>query len=205
MSEGTHAAEADARTDIPEDAGALARGIAEIEREIRNARAARRISERAATERKTAELGLEIALRDRDALSSPELEKLRSRASGLAQRLVAVWASVDGTRLNVGFLNNSGVNVRSDPGLIGGANLCEVLDQEAEARVQARTALLNVGLITIRVPEPASAGEPNIQQRNAIAEILDRIAEERADRERRSRKPRNPRSDQQGVKPRGAR
>jgi uncharacterized small protein (DUF1192 family) len=167
----------------------LAAEVARLEAEIRETRAMRSAAERVAGGLHTTQLAVETADRDRDALTSPELENLRGRAENLISRLRERWAALDRIRLHAGMLGNSGVELADDPGINGGAVLMDVFRSESELRAEARRELAEVGLYALPVPQPAEVAPANQARRQRLSESLGEVMAERADRERHARKP----------------
>jgi hypothetical protein len=167
----------------------LSAAIAQLEAELRETRKNRTLNERAAASLRTTRLAVETADRDRDALTSPELENLRDRADSMVTRLRDTWSSIDRIRLNALTVVNSGVDLSSDPGIAGGTVLMAVLQTEAERRERATEQLIEVGLDSVRVPKPAQVEVPNERRKQMLAEALDEVVVGSAERARLARKP----------------
>jgi hypothetical protein len=174
----------------PSEMAALTSEMAELQREIREMHAKRTAAERAGAARQTVELALEAAERDRDALSSPEVEALRARAEDLIARLRTAWTSLDTLRVCAGHLDNAGVDLAEDPGLLRGATLIRLLKEDEARRDVARHQLSDIGLVAVQVPEPAYAGEPDPRRRQLLSEAMDRLLVEDPERGQQARKQR---------------
>lgn len=157
--------------------------LAELRRRIGEVRAERLAAQRVAASGVTVRRAAEAAARDRDALTTDELERLRTRTEDLTHRLQTAWRHVDQQRAHAARLMAVGLDLAADAGLAPGAELLQAFEAEADLRVQVRRRFDETGVVTVRVPRPVTLALPQHQHREELAEILAQVAQQAAERE----------------------
>lgn len=174
----------------------------ELRKRITEVRHARMSAQKNAGRRGTIETALASTLQDRDSLTSPTVEQLRSHSQLLIARLLTAWGAVDSIRHLIARHDAAGVTTA---GTERGRAVIEALAEETAQRDAARQALTRAG-VTMQVPDPAplspSRAHPN---RDKIVESLDAAADDVVAREAKAAQPTRRRPTNREVKPRGTR
>ncbi|MGP4027139.1 hypothetical protein [Actinomadura sp. 3N407] len=169
--------------------------LEELRRELRTTRQARLAAEKRAQGVETTRLAVAAAARDRDVVTSPELEAARERATALAVRLRSSWQSIDRTRVRAGRLIATGVELETDTSISGARQLMSALAEEEQRRADVEARLAEAGITWFEVPKPASLLREQHPHRDQVRQLMDQALEEWRQREARARRPGRRRAD----------
>lgn len=172
--------------EVPGDG--LAEQLQRLRAEIVETRERRVAAERAAATRRSVELAIETAMRDRDAGISPQSVELRRRGHTVSQRVQKIWTDADWLRYAVARLNAGGFDLETDPNIPGGKELIAQLHAEELHRERAQQLLDDAGVTSLRVPAAAPLHTRDQPDRDHVAALLAQVVQEQADREARIRK-----------------
>lgn len=169
--------------------------LKQLRREIRETRDARMAAEKRAKARATTELALVAAARDRDVVTSLELESIRSQAEAVVAQMRQTWHSIDWIRVLVGRILPVGIELRTDASIRGGQRLMALLAEEEEARAEVGQRLAEAGINWFEPPRPALIDRKPHPNRDELKRIMDDAVADWRQREAAARRVGRSRSD----------
>lgn len=162
--------------------------LGEVRREVKRVRSVRMEAQRRALARHAVRQAIEAVERDRTAMTTQDLERLRKRVESLASRILEAWQQIDGRRAHVARIQSIGFDLRRNAVLAPGRSLLEALESEATHRSVVAARLSNAGMSGPPVPEPPPLEIPEHPEELEFAERLGPLAGHEALERARTRK-----------------